>query len=46
MNIRGRGIAWDWSDKGTIYGIARATKAEMEAGSTYKVTVFKLVDKW
>lgn len=45
MNIRGQGIAWDWSDKDTIYGIIRATKAEMAAGGTHKVTVFKLVNK-
>lgn len=45
MNIRGQGIAWDWSDKGTVYGIVRATKAELDAGGSHKVTVFKLVDK-
>lgn len=45
MNIRGQGFAWDWSQKGQVYGIIRATKAEREAGGQHKVTVFKLVDK-
>ena len=45
MNIRGQGIAWDRSERGAIYGIVRATKAEKEAGGNHKVTVFRLVDK-
>jgi hypothetical protein len=45
MNIRGQGIAWDRSERGVIYGIVRATKAEKEAGGNHKVTVFRLVDK-
>ena len=45
MNIRGQGIAWDRSKPGVIYGIIRATKKELEAGGSHKVTVFKLVDK-
>jgi len=45
MNIRGQGIAWDRSQPGVIYGIIRATKKELEAGGSHKVTVFKLVDK-
>jgi hypothetical protein len=45
MNIRGQGIAWDRSDRGVIYGIVRATKAEKDAGGNHKVTAFRLVDK-
>jgi hypothetical protein len=45
MNIRGQGIAWDRSERGVIYGIVRATKAEKQAGGNHKVTVFRLVDK-
>jgi len=45
MNIRGQGIAWDRSRPGVIYGIIRATAKEREAGSSHKVTVFKLEEK-
>jgi hypothetical protein len=43
-NIRGQGIAWDRSDRGVLYGIIRATKAELSAGGSNKVTVFRLAD--
>lgn len=45
MNIRGQGIAWDRAQPNVIYGIIRATKKEVAAGGTHKVTVFKLGDK-
>lgn len=42
MNIRGQGIAWDRSQPGVIYGIIRATKKELDAGGSHKVTVSRL----
>jgi hypothetical protein len=45
MNIRGQGIAWDRSDRGVIYGIIRATRAERAAGGSHKVMVFRMVEK-
>jgi hypothetical protein len=45
MNIRGQGIAWDRSQPGVIYGIIRATKKELDAGASHKVTVFRLKEK-
>ncbi len=45
MNVRGQGVAWDRSQPGVIYGIVRATKKELEAGGSHKVTVFRLADK-
>jgi hypothetical protein len=44
MNIRGQGIAWDRSDRGVIYGIIRATAKEKAAGTSHRVTVFRLAD--
>lgn len=40
-NIRGQGIAWDHSNPGVLYGIVRATSAEIAQGLTHKVTVMK-----
>ncbi len=45
MNIRGQGIAWDRSQPGTIYGIARATALERAAGVAHRVRVFRTVEK-
>jgi hypothetical protein len=45
MNIRGQGIAWDRTSPGVIYGIIRATAKERAAGSSHKVTVFRLEEK-
>lgn len=39
-NIRGQGIAWDHSNPGVLYGIIRATSAELAAGGSHKVVVF------
>jgi len=41
-NIRGQGIAWDRSLRGTLYGIIRATAQERAAGVTNKVTVMRM----
>jgi hypothetical protein len=40
-NIRGQGIAWDRSEKATLYGIIRATSAELAQGGSHKVVVFR-----
>jgi hypothetical protein len=40
-NIRGQGIAWDHSEEGVLYGIIRATAAEVAQGRTHRVVVFK-----
>jgi hypothetical protein len=40
-NIRGQGIAWDHSNPGVLYGIIRATSAELDQGITHKVVVFQ-----
>jgi hypothetical protein len=40
-NIRGQGIAWDHSAEGVLYGIIRATSAEIATGKTHRVVVFK-----
>ena len=40
-NIRGQGIAWDHSNPGVLYGIIRATSAELAAGGSHKVVVFQ-----
>jgi hypothetical protein len=40
-NIRGQGIAWDHSNPGILYGIIRATSAELAAGGSHKVVVFQ-----
>lgn len=41
-NIRGQGIAWDpSSNDGVLYGIIRATSAEVAQGKTHRVVVFK-----
>jgi hypothetical protein len=40
-NIRGQGIAWDHANPGVLYGIIRATSAEVAAGITHKVVVFQ-----
>jgi hypothetical protein len=40
-NIRGQGIAWDHASPGVLYGIIRATSAEIAAGGTHKVVVFQ-----
>jgi hypothetical protein len=45
MNIRGQGIAWDWSKKDEIYGIIRATADEKKAGKTHRVTVSRFADR-
>lgn len=37
----GQGIAWDHSDEGVLYGIIRATSAEVAQGLTHRVVVFK-----
>ena len=42
MNIRGQGIAWDASTPGVIYGVIRATPAEVIAGGTNKVVAFTM----
>jgi hypothetical protein len=40
-NIRGQGIAWDPFVEGVLYGIIRATSAEVATGKTHRVVVFK-----
>ena len=40
-NIRGQGIAWDHSNPGVLYGIIRATSAEIAAGGSHKVVWFQ-----
>ena len=40
-NIRGQGIAWDPFEAGVLYGIIRATSAEIATGRTHRVVVFK-----
>lgn len=42
MQIRGQGIAWDRSQPDVLYGIVRATRKELEAGGSHKVTVSRL----
>ncbi|HPU54159.1 MAG TPA: hypothetical protein PK359_21565 [Burkholderiaceae bacterium] len=42
MTIRGQGIAWDRSQPDVMYGIVRATRKELEAGGSHKVTVSRL----
>lgn len=44
LNIRGQGIAWDRSQPGVIYGIARATALERAAGIGNRVTSSRLIE--
>ena len=44
LKIRGQGIAWDRSQPGVIYGIARATALERAAGIGNKVTLSRLIE--
>lgn len=41
LGIRGQGIAWDRSQPGMLYGVIRATRAELDAGGSHRVVVFR-----
>ena len=45
LNIRGQGIAWDRSQPGVLYGIARATALERAAGKGNRVTVSRMIEQ-
>jgi hypothetical protein len=42
LGIRGQGIAWDRSEPGVLYGVARASAAEAAAGAAHRVVVFRV----